>query len=472
MGEGPHFAQVEKKVKHSKYKDCGFQGAQPLGEVRGRAPAEQLHIWRIPIHLFCICILLGLGSFTSSAFAQNIPEQSSQRSTQPCVRITDIEFEGLKRTKKEYVTHELVHHIGQCAEDIDLGEIETELQTIGLFDEIHVEMRQTGMRQAVLDVSFKEKWYYIPIPMISYVDEFMGGLFFMDMNAFGENKKFIIGGFGSKSKARGMIMYSTPSLVGRPGLSFFGSIAKDNVTVHDIDKREVLEYQSINYMLGTKINYKFTLHSSVSLGAGYQYGDNTPNSKYQKNVDSERELSLSALSLNAGYQYVVSDWNGWFMSGIRVSANGELALIDSDILSPSIEIKASYQRPIFVDRLRILAHAAGYYAYQTRMPMYKKARTVGADFLPNKFISPILLGGGAGLEVGIYRFKWASFSIGAQYQVALAQDWDESMAFHHGWSSGVSVNLSKIAFPAFSLGVAQDVTNGQFKFALGMGMSM
>ena len=25
-GEGPHFAQVEKKVKHSKYKDCGFQG--------------------------------------------------------------------------------------------------------------------------------------------------------------------------------------------------------------------------------------------------------------------------------------------------------------------------------------------------------------------------------------------------------------------------------------------------------------
>ena len=55
MGEGLHFAQVEKIVKHSKYKDCGFQGAQPLGGVRRRAPAEQL--LRINALLACFFML-------------------------------------------------------------------------------------------------------------------------------------------------------------------------------------------------------------------------------------------------------------------------------------------------------------------------------------------------------------------------------------------------------------------------------
>ena|GEM_PF-4744866 len=55
MGEGLHFAQVEKKAKHSKYKDCGFQGDQPLGGVRRIAPAEQL--LRINVLLACFFML-------------------------------------------------------------------------------------------------------------------------------------------------------------------------------------------------------------------------------------------------------------------------------------------------------------------------------------------------------------------------------------------------------------------------------
>ncbi|MBO4349569.1 MAG: hypothetical protein J6A01_01300 [Proteobacteria bacterium] len=413
-----------------------------------------------------LCIL------PQNAFSQDHPQAAPQKELSSCIKLTDIEFDGLKRTKKDYIMHELAHHLGECIHDVDLGEVETELQALGLFDEIDVKMRQTGAKRAVLDISFKEKWYYLPIPMFSYVDEFMGGLIFMDMNAFGENNKFIIGGFGSKSRIRGMASFSTPSLVGRPGLSFFGSAASDEVTVRDINKHIVLKYRSINYMLGAKLNYKFTLHSTATFGVGYQYGNNTAKKKYEDSIGSGRKLSVSVLSLNAGYQFEKLDWNGWFMSGIRITANGELGLVDSDELSPSITAGISYQRPIFTERLRFLAHAGLYYAYQSRIPMYQKARTVGADILPNKFISPAMMAAGTGLEVGIYRFKWASFSIGAQYQIAYAQDWDESMDFHHGWSSGVNVNLSKIAFPAFSLGAAHDVTSGEFKFALGMGMSI
>ena len=391
---------------------------------------------------------------------------------QPCSRIVDIEFDGLKRTKESYIRSEMSQFLGQCAETLDLGEVETELQLLNLFDEIHVETRKTGLKTAVLDIAFKEKWYFIPIPMISYIDEWMGGLFFMDMNAFGENNKFVIGGLGSQSKARGMAAFSTPSLVGRPGLSFFGSGAYDNVIVYDIDKHLALKYRSINYNIGVKLNYKFTSHTSAGIGASYLYGNNRPKDEYRDAVETMRDLSVSALALTGNAKYESSDWNGWFMSGMRAGFDVELALIDGDTVSPAVTVDLGYQRPVIWERLRIMAHAAGYYSYHARIPMYKKARVVGADILPTRVISPILIASGAGFEVGIYRFKWASFSIGAQYQIAYARDWDKSMAFHHGWSSGVSVNLSKIAFPAFSLGVAQDVTNGQVKFALGMGMSM
>ena len=160
------------------------------------------------------------------------------------------------------------------------------------------------------------------------------------------------------------------------------------------------------------------------------------------------------------------------MSSTKAAVEAGVSLINSDFVSSTLKLSLGYQRPIFIDRLRVFVHAGGYYAHNPKLAVYRSARDIGADILPNDFKSSLMAAAGAGLEGGIYRFEWASFTVGGQYQVVYAKDWGGDMAFHHGWSSAVNVNLSKIAFPAFSIGLAQDLTNCHLRFALGMGMSM
>ena len=412
------------------------------------------------------------GNIESADNSIDIVSADPETVIHPSAKITDFEFEGLKRTRRSYLLAELSGYIGMQANQADKQAIETDLQRIGLFDEIHISLKPSG-NDAIVHVSLKEKWSLIPIPMFSYIDEFMGGLFLMDMNAFGANNKAIIGGFGSKSRLRGMLSFSTPSLVGSPGLSFFISGAKDDVVVHDADKHTILKYKSVNYTLGTKLNYKFTPVLEAGIGADYQFADNSPKEYTHEKFDSKREHSVQALSLNGSFKYEKSSWNGWFMSSLKAAVSAVLALVNSDMISPSVSVNLSYQRPVFFERLRFLAHAGGYYSCNSPIPMYKKARVVGVDILPSRMISPVMLAGGTGLEVGIYRFKWASFSVGAQYQVIYTKRWEaDDMIFHHGWSSSLNVNLSKIAFPAFSIGMTQDLVNQRIQFAFGMGMSM
>ena len=390
----------------------------------------------------------------------------------PSAIVRDIEFEGLKRTRRSYLLAELSDYIGIKASELDKQAMETDLQRIGLFDEIHISLQPSG-KDAVVHVSLKEKWSIIPIPMFSYVDEIMAGLFLMDMNAFGANNKAVIGGFGSKSKVRGVFSFSTPSIVGSPGISFYLSGAKDDDAVQDADGYTILKYSSVNYTLGSNLHYKFTPVLEAGIGISYQFEDNTPKQYTHEKFDSKRESSVQALSLEGSFKYEKSNWNGWFMSSLRASISANAALVNSDIISPSVSVNLSYQRPVFVDRLRYLVHAGGYYAYNSLIPMYKKARSVGADILPSKFMSPAMIAGGTGFEVGIYRFKWASFSVGAQYQVIYARQWETGDGtFRHGWSSALNVNLSKIAFPAFSFNMTQDMTNMRFRYAFGVGMSM
>ena len=160
------------------------------------------------------------------------------------------------------------------------------------------------------------------------------------------------------------------------------------------------------------------------------------------------------------------------LSKTQITVDAELGLNQGDDIIPSIMLTLRYQQPIIWDRLRLVSHAAGYFSYHSIVPLYKKGRSVGVDFLPNRFVSPIMIGAGAGFEVGIYRFSLASFSIGAQYQIFYGRNWDKSFVFHHGWSCAVHGNLNRVAYPAFSLGLTQDVGNRELKYTIGLGMSL
>ena len=127
----------------------------------------------IPLLLFAMGMFLPLTGYAQSLEVP-VPTVGAEGLATPCTRIVDVEFDGLKRTKQSYIRREMSQFLGQCVETLDLGEVETELQLLNLFDEIQVETRRTGEKAAVLDIAFKEKWYFIPIPMVSYIDEWMG----------------------------------------------------------------------------------------------------------------------------------------------------------------------------------------------------------------------------------------------------------------------------------------------------------
>ena len=365
--------------------------------------------WIISVLLCVIPGVVWASDEPSGDAGQSSSETEPETDVSPNAVITDIEFDGLKRTKESYLKSELKHYIGKQAKDIDTHEIETELQKIGLFDSIDVRIRQKSSENAWIKISLIEKWAIVPIPLLSYVDEWMGGLIVEDMNAFGVNDNFSIGAEGSKSRVRVSTSFSTPSVIGRPGLRFSASGAKDKIDLYDMNKNKVLEYQSINYKLEGKLSYKISVRHSVMFGIGYYFANNQVDEEYTEFDGSRHNMDLRQLSLSGRYNYEISDWNGWFLSKIQVTVDGDMSLNQGDEVIPSIMLTLRYQRPIFFDRLRFVSHAAGYYSYHSNVPMYQKGRVVGVDFLPNWFVSPIMVGGGAGFEVGIYKFSLASF---------------------------------------------------------------
>ena len=253
----------------------------------------------------------------SNNIIQSTSDASTQSEISPDAVITDIQFDGLKRTKEKYLKSELKHYTGKQLKDIDTHEIETELQKIGLFDSVSASIVPKQPDEAMIQITLIEKWAIIPIPLLSYVDEWMGGLIIQDVNAFGENDVFSIGAEGSKSRVKVMTSFSTPSVIGRHGLSFSASGAKDKIAVYDADKNKVLEYQSINYALSGKLNYRYTLRSSAVFGITYTFSENRAEEGYSDFDGSKQNLDLRLLSLNGKYNFEIADWNGWFYPKLK-----------------------------------------------------------------------------------------------------------------------------------------------------------
>ena len=82
--------------------------------------------------------------------------------------VTKINFIGLKRTKDSYMQARVKDFKGKPIGETDIHELETQIQLIGLFDEIKVSTKQISDTEAEIDVSVKEKISFIPMPFAMY----------------------------------------------------------------------------------------------------------------------------------------------------------------------------------------------------------------------------------------------------------------------------------------------------------------
>ncbi|WP_298534274.1 hypothetical protein [uncultured Treponema sp.] len=392
--------------------------------------------------------------------------------------ITKINFIGLKRTKDSYMQAKVKEFKGKPIGETDIHEFETQIQLIGLFDEIKVSTKQISDTEAEIDVSVKEKISFIPMPFAMYSNStgFMFGGVVFDANLFGLQHMFMGGAFFSENSKSGIVAFQKPSMGGGiPGVSIFAQIASSTPKVVNAENKTVLRYDA--FAFGTGVSLSEKINDDLTFKNGYTF-------RYFSADDHDDYTGLSPESIRYGsislsLEYADSDWNGVFMSANSVSLSSVFALTnssDSDQRFPmTFSFSIGEEHPIFTPKLRMYQHISGSYGINNLIYSFADREAGSVTILPGNFITEKIIGANAGLEFALAKFSWGMLSVYSDYQVVYTQDFKSTNSagdneFMHGPNGGLRVYLAKIAFPALAAGLSYNVTKNYWQFAASAGM--
>ena len=409
---------------------------------------------------------------SQSAAAENPGENKSQKIDMSLV-ITKINFSGLKKTRESFIQSKVKKFIGRTTDRGTLHELETQLQSQGIFEKIELSPTAISEEEAEIQVTVKEKITFIPLPfaMVSG-SNIMAGLVIMDTNAFGIKDNFVIGGFISNTSKTAMAIYSkAPKDNWIPGFSTNFSIGNNTNRLESLENEEVLKYESFSIKAGLSITEKFKENYSLSLNMNYNKYSITDDDDYPNAVESGN-AGMGGFTL----RYSRSDWNGYFMSTTAISASAQAGMTDasyeSDHKYPKrLTFSISDQHQILSPRLRFYLASSGSCGWNLPVPLLTGRSAASVTILPANFQTSKIVGGNTGLEFALVKGKYGLFSIYADYQFAYAKDTDNEYEFSHGPNGGLRVYLSKIAFPALAVGFSYNVQKNYPSFAASMGVS-
>lgn len=436
---------------------------------------------------------LAFAAIALLAPARISPEENGTESARDSIDgnlvVTEISFTGLTRTRESFLKKEYEKHLGKTVSETNLHDIENDLQSEGLFETFSVSFRDIDGQSAGIVVEVTEKMTFIPLPfaMVSS-GGFSAGAIVMDTNAFGVKDMFMVGGFYSSSSIAGIASVARPPRNdGTPGLSAFASVSKNEPKVVGLDNKNALEYRNLSGSAKLSVAEKITEKNMLSVSAGFStISADERDGKPAASVDSAKIGSLSA-----SWNFLMSDWNGWFSSATKISAEFSASkyfgLDDESELSGIVadaNMQLGFQKPFISERLRAVGKIAGDFVLPQRQKSahiseYKGGSAVGCTILPDKFLTDKIIGASIGIEFALKKYSFGLSSLYANYEAVLTKDFslgtdtDFSMdEFCHGPNAGIRLYLSKIAFPAVALGMSYNVTKkyGQFTAALGISM--
>ena len=400
-------------------------------------------------------------SFTTGVF----PQESAE------APVTEIRFEGLKKTKESYMRTVLERFSKIPKNSLDLHEVETALEELKLFSEIKVTLEQDENGAFFLNIRVKEKFSFLPIPFLMYSSDqgFMGGGFVMDTNALGIRDNYLAGGVFSKNIQMALMAYSRPSLDrAHPGFSVGAAFTHRDREEKNSRDRKMLEYDTMGGSVDVSLSDRITKRSRLSVGLGYNYTHIGFKKKYSEY--KEKLKSFHAVKLGGGWSFSVPELNEWFMSEKSVRINGDVSFLTTGGRAPSFDIEITIQQPLPVTRMRVLSHYAGYYSKYLPLALLPSQMVVGTTIMPEKFHSARMAGIDLGLEVGIFKMKYFVISAYGLLEQFLGDDFDGSPVMDFGYSTGVRVYLKMFAFPAISVGVSHDITRNSLKFSAAVGI--
>ena len=379
--------------------------------------------------------------------------------------IAKFNIDGLKRTKRSYMDSLLADFIGKPVTVGAMKSIDTKLQAQNLFDQIKLSAQAVSETEAEVNISFKEKWSFLPLPVGYYTGDTLGlGLFILDMNALGQHCMATVGGLYSSSSIMGAFAFQkAPVQKGKLGFAFSGSGSKSVHQIANSANYKAFEYE--NYYGGARTNLllKPTNATYASVGVGYSC---------LKPIDSPRIPTINQWSVSASWGISDSSWNGYFVSSNSFKVGTEIIFSDNpeQLCAQTFTFEGQVQR-VVVPRVRLMTNARGFFSNNLFVTNYAGRGSSGVTLLPSKFATPQIFGLLSGFEAVVAKAKFGMLTVYGLYSVAVARDWDKTLYACHGPEAGVRVYFAKLAFPAFAMGASYNIDENRVQYSVSGGAS-
>ena len=371
--------------------------------------------------------------------------------------ITDIQIQGLRRTKPEVLLEKLEKFKGTDSSSFDKKKLEAELEKTQLFS-----LADATVSGSTLHITVEEKFSLLPIPFAyASSDGWGGGLVVMDNNAFGIMDQAAVGGFINSSGWRVLAGYShTQKANSLFGWNVAVNGGKSKTRVREDDGDLLLSYDNRVFGVSAGVNKRLApwLKASVSSGVNIcDVEDSEP--------DSELIIPLTA-SLTAS----TASWDGTFLNTTYLSTSATYNYSQWHDNYCTIAARAGHEQHL-VQRLRLIAQAGAYHSPDVPVVFAPNQSAAQACILDNSCRASTIVGVGAGLEWGIAPTRFGVPSLYVQYQALWADTVLADETWAHGPVAGFKFYLKKIAFPAVDVFGAYNVKTGLFRISAGAGFS-
>ena len=427
--------------------------------------------------MFLLSILFFTVSFfstVSSLAAQSVNDDTENQ-------VTALAITGLRRTRLSVAEQPLLKFIGLPADQVDPDDVWAKVMATGILEPLSVEIEN-----GLLSVTVREKWSIFPIPVFfAGSDGIMGGLAFLDANAFGINDTLFMAGFYHPDGwgASGGYMHASQ---GRfvPGWNGFGYFSREERFDRNQRNEALRRFELYEISLGAGLNIPLLEDTDLlSASAQFSFNNKFPfNNKMMDDKILDKKISESPNTMNAPEESMRlfgiggeigsrrSSWDGFFLSQESASLRYSYRTSLSGFSYHSVRFRGAWEKSL-MPGFRVSMKTGIVYEPEAPVLFESSPSAAHVAILPRNFSAKNYAGLSAGLEKYIFQLSLGTISLGAAYQAVYSEGSILSNSLDHGVVGMLTFYLSRIAVPAVGLGAAYNVKENYLQASFSIGMS-
>ncbi len=384
------------------------------------------------------------------------------------LKIKEFTISGLEKTEKSVVMEMAKTRKGDPLSAFDADNLVQELRKSGVIKDVRIDYTNT-MDSVLVSIDIKEKISLIPIPMvISNSSSFSAGLFLIESNLFGLNKKLFLGGIFGTAGWLAMIGYTDPSFLDSKftGGIYFNAGYKE-LENSDMDGDVYKKYNRTKTISKISGGYRFSREFTLLLTSAFYYADVEKDEKLSYDFTGETK------SVNPGikFRYDSMHHTGLFKYGFQ--AEGEFEYGFSSIKQYyTFYGKSQYSIRLFKKHLAAFKINGGV-ADAPDVLIKRIGGKPGFKTLPaEKIVSNKYISSTAMYELPVLKISWVTFTILGFFEGGTYQDETEEYKNFYGPGTGMRMYLKDIALPALGFDYAYNIETSGHEISAAVGMTM